>query len=383
MKTNRKTNVLFIHHQKHIGGGQTYVNELLNQFNIKGNSTSLLENQTPIEIIKYLILTKTKFAIWSVYSEFPLFPFILSFLLGKKNLIILYGVWILETRSSYWKDGTLESGLRLKQQEIKVWIKQFTFCLLSSGIAHLSLYAQDLFNSTFRVLKFKKQTIIFGGADRQIFKPITRSARIKMRRQLGINNDDIVLLMTGRVEKRKNYIEGLQILKQLKKQIPNKNIYLYFVLSYGKFNDLMYLDQIFIKIKKLNLGSFVRIISGVSKEQVAHFYQVADVYLMLSKELETFGLVTLEALSSGCPVFGYEACATPEIISIYKKQFLFPPGNKSAISKAITDYLFLPQKRKQLLQKNLTDSTSRFSWLQSSNRIVEMIASLQDKRELN
>ncbi|WP_084701236.1 glycosyltransferase family 4 protein [Cryptosporangium arvum] len=47
---------------------------------------------------------------------------------------------------------------------------------------------------------------------------------------------------------------------------------------------------------------------------VEALYQWADVVLMLSKN-EAFGLVTVEALSYGCPVVGYDRGSTPELLS--------------------------------------------------------------------
>ena len=50
-----------------------------------------------------------------------------------------------------------------------------------------------------------------------------------------------------------------------------------------------------------------------SKEELAEYYSIADVFLNLSYE-ETFGLVTLEALACGTPVIVYNRTAVPEIV---------------------------------------------------------------------
>lgn len=50
-----------------------------------------------------------------------------------------------------------------------------------------------------------------------------------------------------------------------------------------------------------------------SKEELAEYYSLADVFLNLSYE-ETFGLVTLEALACGTPVIVYNRTAVPEIV---------------------------------------------------------------------
>lgn len=50
-----------------------------------------------------------------------------------------------------------------------------------------------------------------------------------------------------------------------------------------------------------------------SKEELAEYYSLADVFLNLSYE-ETFGLVTLESLACGTPVIVYDRTAVPEIV---------------------------------------------------------------------
>ena len=89
----------------------------------------------------------------------------------------------------------------------------------------------------------KKDVIIYGGVDKKLFKPISNEKRERLRKELGITRSDVILLMVGRVEKRKNFIDGLRILYGLKKRHPNKNILLYLVVSYGKFNDFISLSK--------------------------------------------------------------------------------------------------------------------------------------------
>src|SRR3989344_2900599 len=365
--------VLFIHQQRHIGGGQTYVSELLKKLRHQGYSTELLESSTFLDTAKFLLSTKAKIIVWSVYAEYPILVFILSFLLGKDNYLIIYGIWRLESRQTFWNDDSPRLRFRQFRYELKIWLKQSLFCLLASGIVHLSRYGKRLFYSDPLLGLFsKKDVIIYGGVDKKLFKPISNEKRERLRKELGITRSDVILLMVGRVEKRKNFIDGLRILYGLKKRHPNKNILLYLVVSYGKFNDFIYLNRVFAYLNKLKLGNYVRIVSGVSNKDISYYYQMADVYLMLSKQLETFGLVTLEALSSGCPVFGYKACATPEIISYQRNSYLFNRGDIISLANAISRYLNLSAAKKQNIKKKLVKSVSRFTWFNSAQNLLKL-----------
>ncbi|MFB6356659.1 MAG: glycosyltransferase family 4 protein [bacterium] len=52
----------------------------------------------------------------------------------------------------------------------------------------------------------------------------------------------------------------------------------------------------------------------VSEEQLPYYYQSADLFVMPTQELEGFGLVILEALSSGVPVLATDVGGIPEIL---------------------------------------------------------------------
>ena len=370
---NRQKRVLFIHQQKHVGGGQTYVNELSQELSRQGYTAELVETIIFLGTIKFLLSTKAKIIIWSVYAEYPVLLFILSFLLGKDNYLIIYGIWRLESSHVFWHSESLRLRFRHFRYKVKIWLKQFLSCLFASGIVHLSRYGKSLFYSDPLLGLFsKKDVIIYGGVDKKLFKPISNEKRERLRKELGITRSDVILLMVGRVEKRKNFIDGLRILYGLKKRHPNKNILLYLVVSYGKFNDFIYLNRVFAYLNKLKLGNYVRIVSGVSNKDISYYYQMADVYLMLSKQLETFGLVTLEALSSGCPVFGYKACATPEIVSYQRNSYLFNRGDIRSLADAISRYLSLSEAKKQNIRKKLVKSVSRFTWFNSAQNLLKL-----------
>lgn len=64
----------------------------------------------------------------------------------------------------------------------------------------------------------------------------------------------------------------------------------------------------------------------VSKENMAHYYQQADVLLMPSR-WESFGLVAVEAQSYGLPVVASRCSSLPEVVLEGTTGFLFPVGD--------------------------------------------------------
>ncbi|MCE2725696.1 MAG: glycosyltransferase family 4 protein [Planctomycetaceae bacterium] len=68
-------------------------------------------------------------------------------------------------------------------------------------------------------------------------------------------------------------------------------------------------------------------------------YQAADLFLLPTRALECFGLISLEAMSFGLPVLGTNVGAIPEVIGPVLPGFLSPPGDPEAFRAKITDYL--------------------------------------------
>jgi len=376
MKNEKK--IIFVHQDHHVGGGQVYVNQLIWGFQQEGYKTELLEGLGPLDLILKLARSKTKIVLWSVYETITTLPYVASFFLGKINIINIYGIWKLESRSHFINENVENKREGERTQtivETKLLIKQFIYFMFSTELVHLSKYARSLFYkvSLFHLFKNKKQVIGYGGVNEKMFRKVDERTKEKLRKKIGMNKNDIILLMVGRVEKRKNYSDGLKVLKSLQKLVPNKNIFLYLVLSYGKFNDYRHMYSLFQEVGDLRLGKWVRVMTAIEYQDLADIYQVSDAYLMMSTEFETFGLVTLESLSCGIPVFGYKVCATPEIVSNSKHKTLFKVGNTLGIAKAIAKYLNLSKTAKKTFITDLQEKIEIFSWRKTVARIIQTL----------
>src|SRR3989454_157122 len=65
----------------------------------------------------------------------------------------------------------------------------------------------------------------------------------------------------------------------------------------------------------LSLSEHVRFLGFVPERDLPSYYHAADVFVLPTRELEGFGLVTVEALACGTPVLGTPVGATPEVLS--------------------------------------------------------------------
>jgi glycosyltransferase involved in cell wall biosynthesis len=64
---------------------------------------------------------------------------------------------------------------------------------------------------------------------------------------------------------------------------------------------------------------------------------MADIFVLPTKELEGFGLVTLEAIASGVPVLGTPVGGTEEILGTFDSRFLFKGTDPHSMADLILE----------------------------------------------
>lgn len=123
------------------------------------------------------------------------------------------------------------------------------------------------------------------------------------------------------------------------------------------------------KVRSLALKEFVHF-RPYSKD-VQDFYAAIDVFVMASQG-ETFGTVTIEAMSFGLPIVGTNSSGTPELLNFGKCGLLFEPDNARELSEHISHL-----KSNPLIAEDLgIKSKKRFDLLYSKEASVKAISKL-------
>ena len=84
-----------------------------------------------------------------------------------------------------------------------------------------------------------------------------------------------------------------------------------------------------------------------SREEIAKYYQAADVFLLPSLE-ETFGLMAAEAMACACCVVAYASGALPEWVSNGVTGILVERGQAEALTKALESVCALPRRAQEI-----------------------------------
>lgn len=113
---------------------------------------------------------------------------------------------------------------------------------------------------------------------------------------------------------------------------------------------------------------------GTIPDQTLHLaYQAADLFLLPTRALECFGLISLEAMIHGLPVLATSAGAIPEVVGPVLPGFLTPPGDPAAFRAKLTDYLEgrLVPPSEQLLCRYVSANYSEAAVMEQYEKMYE------------
>jgi glycosyltransferase involved in cell wall biosynthesis len=93
---------------------------------------------------------------------------------------------------------------------------------------------------------------------------------------------------------------------------------------------------------ELGLAARVRFLGPLEDPDLAEWYRAADLAVVPSRALETFGTATLEALASGTPVVTTPVGGTPEVLAPLDRRLVAAGPDSESLAAAIDRALRLP-----------------------------------------
>ena len=119
----------------------------------------------------------------------------------------------------------------------------------------------------------------------------------------------------------------------------------------------------------LGLDANVTFLGYVPGETLPALYAGADVFVLPTRQLEGFGLATLEALASGTPVVGTAVGGTVEVLSDYSEAvsppapLLVPEPAAGALERRLAEWAALsPDERARVGEACRRHTERRFAW---------------------
>ncbi len=199
------------------------------------------------------------------------------------------------------------------------------------------------------------------GIDHSIFTPGDKEAA---RRWLGLPDRPIVLF-AGRIQALKGIDIAISALAHM-----NQPAALVIVGGPSGRAGLAEIEHLEALAAGLGIAERVHMISPQPHEQLARFYQAADVLVMPSRS-ETFGLVAAEAQACGLPVVASRIGGLPFVVDDGRSGILVDVGDEPAVAEALDHIIGDPQVQAAMSEGALLKS-AEFSWKATADRLLEL-----------
>jgi glycosyltransferase involved in cell wall biosynthesis/SAM-dependent methyltransferase len=209
-----------------------------------------------------------------------------------------------------------------------------------------------------------------GGADLRRFRPADDRAIVRAR--LGLPKEARLLLTVRNLEGRTGVDTLLRAMPRVLSQCDNAQL-----LVGGTGSMRAGLETL---ARTLGIADHVRFLGFVPDADLPLYDQAADCFVLPTRELEGFGLVTVEALACGTPVLGTPIGATPELLDPLDPTLVFDDATPEAIAERLVAFLDRcerdPEAIERLRQSSRAHAERHYDWTRAIESLEAALARL-------
>lgn len=201
--------------------------------------------------------------------------------------------------------------------------------------------------------------VIREGVEHDVFRPLPVQGEFRSRYQL--DNQFRYILYVGSENPRKNLPRLICAFAQVREALPNVKF-----IKVGSPENLPQAEQLRKQVQQMGLADSVLFYGHVSDEDLALFYNLADLFVFPSL-YEGFGLPPLEAMACGTPVVCSNAASLPEVVG--DAAILVDPYDVEGLAEAMYRVLTDTDLREELRAKGL-ERARQFTWERTARETV-------------
>lgn len=143
-------------------------------------------------------------------------------------------------------------------------------------------------------------------------KKISKEEKLELRKKYGIEDDDVVILYSGRTIEQKGIKQLIQSFINLK-NINKSKLLIVGSSNYAEKVKTKFDYEIEELVKKA--ADKIKIIGYIDNKELYKIHNISDIAVVPSMWEELFGLVVIEAMSSGLPLIVTRSGGIPEIVN--------------------------------------------------------------------
>ncbi|MBD0381553.1 glycosyltransferase family 4 protein [Paenibacillus sedimenti] len=202
------------------------------------------------------------------------------------------------------------------------------------------------------------------------WSPQGNESRIQKLKELGYENHKIILFV-GRLIPKKGVHHLLDAMMQVVVTEPNALLIIVGSASYGSDRQTDYVRS--LHRMGGTMPQYVRFIPYVSHNDIAQWFQIADVVAVPSAPNEAFGLVNVEAMATGVPVLATRSGGIQEIVADGNTGYLV---NYDNIAEELPKYLLRllenDELRNAMGEQGIQRVKQLFTWERSALQRYEL-----------
>jgi glycosyltransferase involved in cell wall biosynthesis len=183
-----------------------------------------------------------------------------------------------------------------------------------------------------------------------------RINRTEALKKLQLPIDATIIGIIGRLDPKKGQHIGIRALARLHQRGLRPHLLIVGDSTIG--HEDRYRQQLQETVTQSGLTDFVHFRPFLERPALA--YGAMDIFALTSQS-ETYGLVTIEAMTSGLPVVGTDSGGTVNIIEHEHNGLRFPPDDDAALAAALTRYLSDPHLAAKLAAQAKQDALAKYS----------------------
>ena len=194
-----------------------------------------------------------------------------------------------------------------------------------------------------------------------IVKAVTRVDRRALKESLGLDEYPIIIIV-GRLRYEKGHAVLVDAVAAIATKIPDVKL-----LVIGDGPDR---ESLRLKAEAVGIASNIVWMGQKAPDEIFKLLAISDIAVVPSL-FEGFGLTAAEAMAAGLPVVGSYIDGLREVVEQGVTGLLVPPGDSTALVKALTDLLKNPDRAKEMGAKGRERVRRLFSVERFSEAIIE------------
>ena len=220
--------------------------------------------------------------------------------------------------------------------------------VIFNGLAKILTCSNYIKNRVSTISHSGKIQTLYNAIDVQAFVP--KKHTTICRKDIGLANDDFVIVYSGRVNKDKGVSELIDAMLQIKDKSDIKLMIIGGTFYGNASNEDDFIRTLKGKAKRLK--DRIIFTGFVPYEKMPDYLQLADIAVLPSMWEEPFGLTIVEAMAAGLPLITTRSGGIPEICegvaTIVDKENVV-----NNLASAILDLYTTPDKRRQMAGASL------------------------------